>query len=59
MATLLYLYAFWLVDNCCIRSIITHGFVLDENNQKMSKSIGNVVSPNDVINGNDKRVSLV
>ena len=31
---------------------------MDENNQKMSKSIGNVVSPNDVINGNSRKVSL-
>lgn len=30
--------------------VITHGFVLDEKGHKMSKSVGNTVSPNDVIN---------
>lgn len=32
-------------------TVITHGFTLDEQNDKMSKSEGNVVSPLDVING--------
>ena len=31
------------------RSIVTHGFVLDKLGSKMSKSLGNVVSPDDVI----------
>lgn len=31
------------------RSVITHGFVVDERGRKMSKSVGNVVSPQDVI----------
>ena len=31
------------------RSVITHGFVVDESGRKMSKSIGNTVSPQDVI----------
>ena len=36
-------------------TIITHGFVLDEKGHKMSKSIGNVISPLTIINGgNDK-----
>ena len=30
-------------------AVLTHGFVLDGNGRKMSKSIGNVVSPQDVI----------
>ena len=31
--------------------ILTHGFVLDEKGRKMSKSLGNVVNPQDVITG--------
>lgn len=31
--------------------VITHGFVLDEKGLKMSKSLGNVVDPNTVIEG--------
>ncbi|MFM7083767.1 MAG: class I tRNA ligase family protein, partial [Hyphomicrobium sp.] len=44
-----------LLESCGTRSrapydiVLTHGFVLDEKGQKMSKSLGNVVSPQDVI----------
>lgn len=31
------------------RSVLTHGFVVDKNGQKMSKSKGNVVAPSDII----------
>lgn len=31
--------------------MLTHGFVLDERGNKMSKSLGNVVDPRIVING--------
>ena len=31
------------------KSVLTHGFVLDERGVKMSKSIGNVVDPRSVI----------
>jgi len=31
-------------------SILTHGFVVDGQGRKMSKSLGNVISPNDVMN---------
>ncbi|WP_284443319.1 isoleucine--tRNA ligase [Buchnera aphidicola] len=30
--------------------VLTHGFVVDQKGQKMSKSIGNTISPNDVVN---------
>ncbi len=44
-----------LLESCGTRgrapyeSVLTHGFVLDENGHKMSKSMGNVVSPQDVM----------
>ncbi len=31
------------------KSVLTHGFVLDQDGRKMSKSLGNVVDPNSVI----------
>ncbi len=31
-------------------NVLTHGFIRDENDQKMSKSLGNVIDPLDVIN---------
>ncbi len=33
------------------RTVLTHGFVLDEKGHKMSKSLGNVVDPNIIIEG--------
>ena len=33
------------------KKVLTHGFALDENGRKMSKSIGNVVDPNVIIKG--------
>ncbi|RYE98692.1 MAG: hypothetical protein EOO41_02060, partial [Methanobacteriota archaeon] len=33
------------------RAVLTHGFVLDEQMRKMSKSLGNVIAPSDIING--------
>jgi isoleucyl-tRNA synthetase len=44
-----------LLESCGTRGVapydvvLTHGFVLDENGRPMSKSVGNVVSPQDVI----------
>ncbi|MBI3433881.1 MAG: isoleucine--tRNA ligase [Proteobacteria bacterium] len=44
-----------LLESCGTRGIapydvvLTHGFVLDENGHKMSKSLGNTIAPQDVI----------
>lgn len=32
------------------KQIVTHGFTIDEHGRKMSKSLGNVISPSEVIN---------
>ncbi len=46
-----------LLESCGTRgrapydAVLTHGFVLDEKGQKMSKSLKNVVAPQEVING--------
>lgn len=36
-------------DKAPFKSVLTHGFVVDANGKKMSKSIGNVVAPDKVI----------
>ena len=47
-----------LLESCGTRgrapytSVLTHGFVLDEQGRKMSKSLGNTVTPQDVIKKN-------
>ena len=44
-----------LLESCGTRgrapydAVLTHGFVMGENGQKMSKSLGNIVSPKDVV----------
>jgi len=38
-----------MYDKPCTKSFVTHAFVLDAKAQKMSKSKGNVISPQDVI----------
>lgn len=40
------------------KTLITHGFTLDENGIKMSKSIGNTISPKAIIEG-DKELNLL
>ena len=47
-----------LLESCGTRgrapfdAVLTHGFVLDEQARKMSKSLGNVVAPQDIIDQN-------
>lgn len=38
-----------MFDAAPYRAVLTHGFVVDENGRKMSKSLGNVVAPQAVI----------
>jgi isoleucyl-tRNA synthetase len=38
-----------LNDTTCTKEFLTHGYVVDEKGYKMSKSLGNVVSPEDVV----------
>lgn len=42
--------AVMLYDKAPMKTILTHGFVVDEDRHKMSKSVGNVVSPEEVAN---------
>ena len=39
------------------KTVLTHGFALDENGRKMSKSLGNVVDPNIIIEGGSNKKS--
>jgi isoleucyl-tRNA synthetase len=44
-------------DQAPYKAVLTHGFVLDEKGFKMSKSLGNVINPMDVIEGGkDKKL---
>ena len=44
-----------LIESCAnygespFKTVLTHGFVIDDQGKKMSKSLGNVISPSDVI----------
>ena len=40
-------------------AVITHGFTLDEKGNKMSKSLGNVISPITIINGGKVRNPII
>jgi isoleucyl-tRNA synthetase len=39
-----------IYDNSPFKAVLTHGFIIDEKGRKMSKSIGNVVTLDDVVN---------
>jgi isoleucyl-tRNA synthetase len=38
-----------LEEKPCMRAIMTHGFTVDAKGQKMSKSLGNVIAPQEII----------
>ena len=40
-----------LLPQAPFKTLITHGFTLDQEGRKMSKSIGNVVSPDEIMDG--------
>jgi isoleucyl-tRNA synthetase len=42
-------------DQAPYKAVLTHGFVLDEKGFKMSKSLGNVVNPMEVIEGGNNK----
>jgi len=51
-----------LLESCGTRgrapydAVLTHGFVMDEDGRKMSKSLGNIVAPQDVIKQNGAEI---
>ncbi|MCX5924218.1 MAG: isoleucine--tRNA ligase, partial [Candidatus Dependentiae bacterium] len=38
-----------LEKNPCMKEIVTHGFTVDQHGKKMSKSLGNVVTPGEIV----------
>ena len=47
-----------IVVICLLRTVVVHGFTLGEKGEKMSKSLGNVIDPDVVINGGQVSGSL-
>lgn len=43
---------------CLLRTVVVHGFTLGEKGEKMSKSLGNVIDPDVVVNGGQVGGSL-
>jgi isoleucyl-tRNA synthetase len=41
--------SYMLYDVACMKTIVTHGFTVDDKGRKMSKSLGNVVAPQEMI----------
>ncbi len=53
-----YIFTLYLKECVCVcvcRSLVVHGFAVSEKGEKMSKSVGNVVDPDAVINGGKVR----
>ena len=42
-------------ENAPFKKVLTHGFALDENGRKMSKSLGNIIDPLVIINGGSNK----
>ncbi len=42
-------------DKAPYKKVLTHGFALDENGRKMSKSLGNIIDPSIIINGGSNK----
>lgn len=42
----------------CFRNIFVHGFVLDHEGRKMSKSLGNVMDPLSVVDGDGNQPAV-
>lgn len=44
-----------LKDDAPYKTLYVHGFAVDENRKKMSKSVGNVINPQDILEGTKKQ----
>ncbi len=42
-------------EDAPFKKVLTHGFALDENGRKMSKSLGNIIDPQVIINGGSNK----
>lgn len=47
-----------LSDSCLFQKVLLHGIICDAQGRKMSKSLGNVISPEDVILGKSLEVII-
>jgi valyl-tRNA synthetase len=39
----------YIDSSVSLKNVLLHGLIRDEHNRKMSKSLGNVIDPNDII----------
>ena len=49
MASFIFVRVLWNKRKGSFESILSHGFVVDGKGMKMSKSMGNVISPEDIL----------